>query len=95
MIISWRFKTLALLGSLFLLFAGCKSAPTPVEQTRERPSRGGQGMQTPSPEELGDSPCGNPNWAKLPPEVVRSPADDSDGEPQEEPTENSNESMTP
>ena len=38
----------------------------------------------PSPEELGDNPCGNPNWAKLPPGVGETDADEQEEPPSED-----------
>lgn len=57
-------STLAILALAFAL-AGCSSPPTkadkqPVEQDDPLD------LDAPSPEELADSPCGNPDWSKLP-----------------------------
>lgn len=64
---------------------GCRSAPEPVDQ--ERPERTTREAM-PSPEELGDNPCGNPNWAKLPPDVgevaQRTPAEEPAEESEDE-----------
>lgn len=58
-----------LLAVLMTLGLGCRSAPEVNGETPDRPRRAASEMPMPSPEELGDNPCGNPNWASLPPEV--------------------------
>lgn len=91
-------KRTALAAALILLVAlvaltGCRSAPeTNDEPTQPRRARV---AEMPSPEELGDNPCGNPSWAKLPPGVGEFSADtddtvdavDADADVDEEPAE--------
>lgn len=59
------------MAALFLLgpylMMSCRSAPE--TNGPERTRRAAPQMPMPSPEELGDNPCGNPRWATLPPEV--------------------------
>lgn len=79
-------KLLAIAVLLALMFAapacksnkGKKDAP---EDTIKGAQRGGDGedpvdMDAPSEEELADSPCGNPDWAKLPNGMDPEEADD-------------------
>ena len=66
-------KQTALLAGLITLLAlliltGCRTAPELNDEPDPQPRRA-RVAQMPSPEELGDNPCGNPNWAKLPPGV--------------------------
>ncbi len=69
---------IALVAGLLVL-TGCRSAP---EVNDEPPQRRARVAEMPSPEDLGDNPCGNPDWAKLPPEPVElsdiQGADDAD-----------------
>ena len=77
----------ACFGILLMVFLtlglGCRSAPETNGETRERPRRAAPEMPIPSPEELGDNPCGNPNWATLPREVGQLPEPDGDGDGEE------------
>jgi hypothetical protein len=68
--ISLILRTLLLAGTLAL--AACSSAPEradkpPVETDDPLD------MDAPSPEQLADSPCGNPDWSKLPPNMPEDP----------------------
>lgn len=82
MVINSRWPALA----LCLVMAGglgCSNTQrADDEPVRERPRRGAD-MTLPSPDELGDHPCGNPNWATLPPEVGQLARDESDDDPDE------------
>lgn len=86
---------LALASMLLTLGLGCRSGPEPrVEEPQQPQQRATSAMPMPSPEELGDSPCGNPRWATLPPGVGDGedssnggPSPDDDAPEGEEPNE--------
>lgn len=54
-----------------LLSAGCRSTPEASNERsgERRVLQTSSTMEKPSAEELEGNPCGNPDWAKLPPEV--------------------------
>ncbi|RAL22764.1 hypothetical protein DL240_07645 [Lujinxingia litoralis] len=66
-------RNLALLtiATLCVASVGCRSAPESNEQRsgERRILQTASPMEKPSAEELEGNPCGNPDWAKLPPEV--------------------------
>jgi hypothetical protein len=53
---------------IFAILAGCRTGPELNDEAQQTPRRA-RIAEMPAPEELGDNPCGNPNWATLPPEV--------------------------
>ncbi|QDG49954.1 hypothetical protein FIV42_04130 [Persicimonas caeni] len=60
----------ALFAAALFVFAGCASEPKPKPQKVEKaPAQKKKAVQVkePTPEELANSPCGNPDWAQLPP----------------------------
>src|SRR5690554_4055560 len=61
------------LSTLFiaLLSTGCRSTPEASNERsgERRVLQTSSTMEKPSAEELEGNPCGNPDWAKLPPEV--------------------------
>ncbi|TXD38160.1 hypothetical protein FRC98_04475 [Lujinxingia vulgaris] len=65
-----RLLTLSTL-TLALLSSGCRSTPeaSNARSGERRVLQTGSTMEKPSAEELEGNPCGNPDWAKLPPEV--------------------------
>jgi hypothetical protein len=53
------------------LASGCASGPepTPSDQGQDQAaSEKDRTPEAPTPEQLAESPCGNPNWARLPEE---------------------------
>ena len=51
------------------LASGCASTPKPPPSDQADSDQASQKERTPeapTPEELAESPCGNPNWARLP-----------------------------
>lgn len=57
--------TWTLLLCLLVGTAGCSSAPSRADKPATEQDDP-LDLDAPSPEELADSPCGNPNWSKLP-----------------------------
>lgn len=85
-----RLLTLSAL-TLALLSTGCRSTPeaSNARSGERRVLQTGSTMEKPSAEELEGNPCGNPDWAKLPPEVGQlsetdATGDDTSGEPEDE-----------
>ncbi len=57
--------TALLLGSL-----GCSSAPERADKAPVE-SDDPLDLNAPTPEAMADSPCGNPDWSKLPPSMPK------------------------
>jgi hypothetical protein len=75
----------ALLASLSLGASGCSSSP----ERADRPpveTDDPLDMDAPTPEQLADSPCGNPDWSKLP-SGMPSEEEEVDEKPSGEPTQ--------
>lgn len=78
----------ALLAAVLLVLSACASEPEPKPQKapKEPTEKRTVEVEEPSPEELANSPCGNPDWAQLPPGAEdKAPAQDEqparEGEP--------------
>lgn len=86
---------LLLTALLFASLWGCRSAPeaTPEGERTQRRVLQPAAPEPPPPEELAKSPCGNPNWAKLPgergEEADETNVGDSDDEASDEPADDS------
>ena len=51
------------------LASGCASGPEPTPSGQDQEaSKKDRTPEAPTPEQLAESPCGNPNWARLPEE---------------------------
>lgn len=80
--------------AVLVLFAvsatGCSSQPERPDDEIEAADRAAEQepeVEEPSDEELADSPCGNPDWAQLPPGAEDTP----EGEPEPSDEESSGE----
>jgi len=82
---------LALIASVSLLLSavGCASGSSSTKkQDRSRTSKSTDERpppETPTPEELQGSPCGNPDWARLPDRQQESDDDATEDEADEKP----------
>ncbi|RDV38504.1 hypothetical protein DV096_06710 [Bradymonadaceae bacterium TMQ3] len=79
--VTLRLLTLSAL-TLVLLSSGCRSTPeaSNARSGERRVLQTGSTMEKPSAEELEGNPCGNPDWAKLPPEVGQLSGADAAGD---------------
>lgn len=73
----------ALFVAALFVFAGCASEPEPKPDEAQKAATQKKAKKTievekPSPEELAKTPCGNPDWAQLPPGAEdKTPSQDS------------------
>ncbi len=74
-----RMLLTGLLAGLLVALSGCATEPEREQRELRKADNDEQARQVepPPPEELAKSPCGNPDWAQLPPGAeAKAPAED-------------------
>ncbi|MFP4596607.1 MAG: hypothetical protein ACOC9W_02170 [Persicimonas sp.] len=76
--ISFRMLLTGLLAGLLVALSGCATEPEREQRDLRKAQTDEQApkVERPPPEELAKSPCGNPDWAQLPPGAQAKPPED-------------------
>lgn len=80
---TFRMLLTGLLAGLLVALSGCATEPEREQRELRKADTDEQARQVepPPPEELAKSPCGNPDWAQLPPGAeAKAPEDEAEGQ---------------